>query len=485
MTTITRLFLSILILCSVSEVIQAQKFKAFMPGEIWNDDRGYHINAHGGGMLIHQGKYYWFGEHKGKENNAAWVGVTCYSSDNLYDWKYESVALAVDENKDSEIAAGCLIERPKVIYNESTGKFVMYFHLELKDKGYTAARVGIATSDKVEGPYTYIRSCRPNAGVWPMDMTEEQRISTLVPEDFDKWWTEEWKEAVVNGLFVRRDFEGGQMSRDMTLYVDDDGKAYHIYASEENLTLHIAELSDDYLSHSGRYVRVAPTGLNEAPAIFKRNGKYFMITSGCTGWAPNAARLHSAESIWGPWIEHPNPCVGEHAETTFYSQSTFIFPVQGVDDAFIFMADRWQPQYPVNGRYIWLPIEFDKEGLPVLKPYSYWNLNLFVPCDGDGVCEVMPQYKGGYKKLYEWLGKNLQYPYEAIKDGASGVVKVKFKINKNGKVDTQAVMIIEGSGHLSLDMEAVRVIRKLPRFTPGLREGEPVDVWFTIPILFR
>ena len=84
-----------------------------------------------------------------------------------------------------------------------------------------------------------------------------------------------------------------------TLYVDEDGKAYHIYSSEENLTLQIAELSDDYLSHTGNYVRVAPAGHNEAPAIFKKDGTYWMITSGCTGWAPNEARMFSSSSIHG------------------------------------------------------------------------------------------------------------------------------------------------------------------------------------------
>ena len=90
------------------------------------------------------------------------------------------------------------------------------------------------------------------------------------------------------------------MARDMQLFVDDDGKAYHIYSSEDNLTLHIAELSEDYLSHTGKYVRLAPAGHNEAPAIFKKDGMYWMITSGCTGWDPNEARMFSAPSIWGP-----------------------------------------------------------------------------------------------------------------------------------------------------------------------------------------
>ena len=119
------------------------------------------------------------------------------------------------------------------------------------------------------------------------------------------------------------------MSRDMTLFVDDDKKAYHIYSSEENLTLQIAELTDDYHDYTGRYIRIEPAGHNEAPAIFKRNGKYYMITSGCTGWEPNAARLLVADNILGEWSLYENPCLGENSELTFHSQSTYILPIAG------------------------------------------------------------------------------------------------------------------------------------------------------------
>ncbi|MDR2814151.1 MAG: glycoside hydrolase family 88 protein [Prevotellaceae bacterium] len=356
---------------------KAQQAQAFYPGEVWKDNNGVHINAHGGGILFHEGKYYWFGEHKAERSNNALVGVTCYSSGDLYSWKNESIALSVAKNDTaSDIQEGCIIERPKVIFNKKTGKFVMYFHLELKGKGYNAARVGIAVADKVTGPYKYLKSCRPNAGRWPVNMTTEQQQSTVKPSDFPKSWTEEWRKAVDDGMFVRRDFAGGQMSRDMTLYVDDDGKACHIYASEDNLTLHLAELSDDYLSYTGKYIRIAPGGHNEAPAIFKKNGKYFMITSGCTGWAPNAARLFTADNLWGAWTQRPNPCSGADAELTFHAQSTCILPVQGKKDAFIFMADRWTPRHPIDGRYIWLPILFEN-GLPVLKWADKWDLTAF------------------------------------------------------------------------------------------------------------
>ena len=74
----------------------------------------------------------------------------------------------------------------------------------------------------------------------------------------EEWWTPEWHKKIEAGMFAGRDRDGGQMARDMTLFVDDNGKAYHIYSSEDNLTLQIAELTDDYLDHNGRYIRIFP-----------------------------------------------------------------------------------------------------------------------------------------------------------------------------------------------------------------------------------
>lgn len=341
------------------------KSKVMVSNRVWNDVDGNYINAHGGGVLPYEGRYYWFGEHRPAKGFSTEVGVTCYSSKDLRDWKYEGVALGVSEEAGDEIERGCIMERPKVIYNERTKKFVMWFHLELKGKGYAAARAGVAVSDRPEGPYRYLGSGRVNPTLYPKNMTEEERMIVWNMDEYKEWWTPTWRKAVDKGLFVQRDLQGGQMSRDMTLFVDDDGKAYHIYSSEENLTLHIAELTDDYLKHSGPYIRIFPGGHNEAPAIFKKDGTYWLITSGCTGWAPNAARLFSAPSIWGPWKQYPNPCRGEGSEQTFGGQSTYV--LQLPENQFLFMADVWKPKSLMYSGYIWIPIQFDEEGKPYLE----------------------------------------------------------------------------------------------------------------------
>lgn len=375
---------SLLLSILLPAILSAEPRNSFQPGEIWPDDNGVHINAHGGGILFHEGTYYWFGEHKieGGAGNFAQVGVGVYSSKDLYLWKNEGIALKVSEDPASPITKGCIIERPKVLFNAKTGKFVMWFHHELAGKGYGAALSGVAVADTVTGPYTYLESFRQNAGAWPANLPEELR-KPLPEEDRKKLsdarmpgdFVPEWGSDMV----VRRDFEGGQMARDMTLFLDDDGKAYHIFASEENSTLHISLLSDDFLKPAGKYVRIFPLAFNEAPAMFKRNGRYFLISSGCTGWNPNAARLASADRISGPWTAHGNPVKGteEQMKYTFHSQSTFVLPVQGRKDAFIFMGDRWTPANAIDGRYIWLPIRFGNDGLPFLEWKDEWDLKFF------------------------------------------------------------------------------------------------------------
>ena len=119
-------------------------------GEVWHDTAGHVVNAHGGGVLAHGGKYYLYGEHKvyGRAGNKAHVGVHMYSSEDLESWKDEGAVLKVEDKVGSDIEDGCVLERPKILFCEKTGKFVMFFHLELKGQGYKAARVGIAVADK-------------------------------------------------------------------------------------------------------------------------------------------------------------------------------------------------------------------------------------------------------------------------------------------------------------------------------------------------
>jgi len=338
----------------------------FFPGQIWRDTGSQPINAHGGGILFHDGTYYWYGEAKtGRtflpDSNKSWggtrvdvTGVSCYSSTNLYDWKSEGLVLRAETNSvDYDLHTSKVVERPKVIYNRATKEFVMWMHIDSAD--YSAARCGVAVSAKPTGPFRYLESFRPDAGVWPMNATGEDK-----------------KSNATNAL--ARDFQKGQMARDLTVFVDDDGKAYLFYASEENATMHVSLLTLDYHRTSGKYTRIFVDRSMEAPAVFKRGGKYYIVASGCTAWAPNAARMGVADSPLGPWRELANPCIGNDADKTFFCQSAFVLPVRGRDDLFIFLADRWNQWDLPESRYVWLPLAFTPEGGINLGWHDAWQL---------------------------------------------------------------------------------------------------------------
>ena len=313
----------------------------FVPGEVWKDTGGRPINAHGGGMLFHTGRYYWYGENKeGRtwlpESTRSWdgyrvdvTGIRCYSSKDLVRWRDEGLVLkAVKSDPAHDLHPSKVCERPKVLFNPRTRKFVMWVHIDSED--YKAARAGVAVADRPTGPFTYLESVSP---------------------------------------------EGGE-SRDQTLFQDDDGRAYRIYSAENNDTTHISLLTDDYLRHTGQYSRVFVNRRMEAPVVFRHGGRYWFIGSGCTGWDPNPARAAVAPTIWGPWRELGNPCRGPGAEQTYGGQSTFVVPVAGKPNAFVFMADRWNKTNLVDSRYLWLPLHFANDR-PQIEWADRWGLSWF------------------------------------------------------------------------------------------------------------
>ncbi|TAA08873.1 beta-glucanase [Pseudoxanthomonas winnipegensis] len=320
---------AVLLLASWSAAA-ADKPASIVPGERWHDRQGEVINAHGAGMLkAPGGSYYWFGEYKtaGKGGNAAHVGVSVYQSRDLLHWDARGIALPVSKDPASDIADGAIIERPKVLHNVATGKYVMWFHLERAGHGYKDAHVGVAVADAPAGPYRYLRSFQPN----------------------------------------------GQQSRDMTLFQDEDGTAYLFYSSEGNATMHVTRLTADYLDTEQDYQRIFVDQWLEAPAIFKHAGRYFFMGSECTGWKPNTAHGASAASPLGPWTEFGNPAQGEDAALTFHSQSAYILPMPGQPGRFIYMGDRWNPENAIDGRYVWLPLQVEGDRFRV-DWHADWSL---------------------------------------------------------------------------------------------------------------
>jgi hypothetical protein len=276
-------------------------------GTQFTDTSGNPVHAHGGGVIKVGTYYYWFGENRNADNTFRYVDA--YRSTDLKNWQFRNHVLT--EATDPELATAN-IERPKVMYNASTGKFVMWMHKE-NGVDYSEARAAVAVSDTVDGNYTWRGSFRPL---------------------------------------------GQHMSRDITVFVDTDGAGYMISAARENYDLQIYRLTADYTGIASLVADPWHGGHREAPALFKRNGVYFMLTSGATGWSPNQQQYATATSLAGPWTAMKN--VGD--STTYGSQTAFVLPVQGSSGtSYLYLGDRWGNSFggTVNdSRYVWLPLTF-------------------------------------------------------------------------------------------------------------------------------
>ncbi|MFI5529450.1 RICIN domain-containing protein [Kitasatospora sp. NPDC051853] len=275
-------------------------------GTQFADTAGNPVHAHGGGVVKVGQFYYWFGEDRNADNTFRYVSA--YRSADLKTWEFRNHVLT--QATDPELASAN-IERPKVMYNAATGKFVMWMHKE-NSQDYGEARAAVAVSDTVDGDYTWRGSFRPF----------------------------------------------GEMSRDITTFVDDDGTGYMISAANENADLHVYRLTPDYTSVDAQVQKLWPGNWREAPAMFKRNGVYFLLTSGATGWAPNQQKYATATSITGSWSGLKD--IGD--STTYRTQTAYVLPVQGTNGTgYLYMGDRWGNSMGAmvnDSQYVWLPLKF-------------------------------------------------------------------------------------------------------------------------------
>lgn len=310
-----------------------------------------------------------------------------YSSYDLYNWTDRGLALRSMKTKDqfdsdsyfqdlygdytsaekdavfrdlgtSQITAGvnpAILERPKVIYNAHTKKWVMWIHTDgpsaTSNAQYAKATAGVATSDSPFGPFRYIDSYRLHV-------------------------------APAGEPNYRPDSPG--MARDMNLFVDHDGTSYILCSSEENYSLFISKLNEDY-TQLATPATTAVKGVDftrpyigahrEAPAIFKHDGTYYLITSGATGWDPNPASYATATDILGTWTDHGNPVSGDGAATTCRSQSAAVIAVDPAAGKFAYMGDRWTPSDLKNAPHVWLPIDFGEGGSMSIPCSGEWDLD--------------------------------------------------------------------------------------------------------------
>jgi hypothetical protein len=300
---------------------------AIRPGEIWPDNRGQHVQAHGGGIIHLRDTYYWFGEDRSEGLDPTKRYVSCYSSKDLVRWTFRNQVVKLSDPE--KFGSSWILERPKVFYNSKTKKFVMYMHIDGpvpgETGGYNLARVGVAISDTIDGDYRYLKSFRP------------------------------------------LDHE----SRDIGQFMDDDGTAYLIF-EDRPYGFRLATLSADYLTVE-KEVCLIPLHL-EGGAVVHYNGLYYAIGSALTGWSPNPNKYATAESLAGPWSEFKD--IAPPETNTYGSQSTMMLKIVGRKaTTVIFMGDIWKPRTQWDSRYLWMPLAIGDGKLRLPKP-APWTLDI-------------------------------------------------------------------------------------------------------------
>jgi hypothetical protein len=277
-------------------ILNGSKFKT-----VTGDD----VRANGAGIIKVGAYYYMIGENR--KDTGGFNAISMYRSVDLKNWEFRRDVLTY---RSAPLLEMSNIERPKIIYNAATRKYVIWGHYE-NGINYSEARVIVATSSTIDGNYAFKGSFRP------------------------------------------LDFS----SRDMTLYQDDDGKAYLISATNNNYDLNVYRLNASFTGIDS-LVYTFKGYHKEAPAVFKRGSTYFMVGSGATGWTPNQGVYFTAPSITGPWSGPVNFSNG----TTYSSQSTFVLPIKGTQiTSYMYMGDRWGPaqgQRINESQYVWLPLRF-------------------------------------------------------------------------------------------------------------------------------
>ncbi|NOU62823.1 family 43 glycosylhydrolase [Paenibacillus sp. LMG 31461] len=275
------------------------------PGQVWLDTEGKRIHSHGGSIIYIDGTFYWYGENKEKSKPGSNIwhwGVRAYASQDLYNWEDKGLIIPPNlEDESSPLHPSKFLDRPHIIYNRFTKKYVCWLKIMQPDASQKST---VLVADDFLGPYTIVKE-----GIKPLGMSAG---------DFD---------MVVN---------------------PSDGKAYY-YFERVHSEMICADLTDDYTDVTGYYSTHFPQShppyVREAPAHFYRDGLHYLVTSGTTGYFPNPSEVACSSLYHGPFEVLGNPHVGDATNTSFGSQICSVFKHPLKKDLYIALADRWVTEH--------------------------------------------------------------------------------------------------------------------------------------------
>lgn len=285
------------------------------------------VDAHDGEVALFDGVYYLYGTSYdcgfawGKKD-APFCGFKVYTSADLQTWTDKGAlfdaSTQVWQTRCNGNTYGCF--RPHVIFNKSTGLYVLWINVYDNVSGYR-----VFTSPKPTGPFTEV------------------------------------KEPVV--AVNRNAPAAGLNNGDHDLFVDDDGTGYLAYTDWRTRgTIVIEKLTADYLSGTGEHVKSVTAGSTEAPGLFKRKGTYYVTYSdpNCGYCSGTGTSYKTAPSPLGPWSEgikiSNNSCGG---------QPSFVSALKlGNDSIFLYGSDLWNnaAKNEALANYYWAALEFNEDG---------------------------------------------------------------------------------------------------------------------------
>ena len=328
------------------EIIQAAK--PIRNHTAWMDAAGNPISCHGGGIMRDGDTFYWYGEafkgnpqghfgHAVPQHGLKYTdvqnGFNCYSSKNLVDWKYEGVCMSFP--KDGWLATGTS-HRPDVLFNDKTGKYVMWFFcIGTTEEQYPAPMLAVAVADKPTGPFTFVGQ--------------------------------------------RNTAEEHGWGQDLGLFKDVDGKGYLVH-DDGHRNIRVDLLAEDFQSVSGE-TAIAITGdlaknkRHEGAALIRYKGKYIAAGSGVNGWKPTNTTYAVADTPLGPYKE-----MGFMSEQLTWNSQISNFVYLPESDKVLAMCDQWffgptgERVEIDKSSQLWLPVSFDPtSGVAKMQLLEEWN----------------------------------------------------------------------------------------------------------------
>ena len=360
-------------------IANAQKkrvYEGIYSGVPWFDNRGKSVSAHGANIIKDNGRYYLFGERQSDTSNA-FTGFSCYSSTDLYNWRFESIALPVQDS--GKLGPNRRGERPKVMKCPATGEYIMYMHVD--NLSHTDQFVGYATSNNITGPYTYHGPLFFNGAIIP------------------KW--------------------------DMGAFQDKDGAGYVLLHGGD-----IYRLSDDYKSIVEHVHKANIPGF-ESPTLFRKDSLYYFLGSHLTSWERNDNDYYTATSLKGPWTKRGMFC--PPGTLTWNSQCTFVLPIGGSKDTtFMYMGDRWAfPKQESAATYVWQPLTISGTRMSILKFLDAWMIDMVT---GEWKPTELPKTEidNTNKKLISYSG-NWKHTQDSLSLSSSDKKDDSFSLSFNGR----------------------------------------------------